>query len=96
LVCMDARQFEFPAGPLLVFLFNPLPERALAVVIGNLESAIRGQPRPAYVVYHNPLLEHVLAKSGALSKAGGNMQWAVHTNDREAANAPHGSHGPEN
>jgi len=84
-ICADARQFEFPAGALLVFLFNPLPERALKAVIGNLEEAIRLEPRPVWLVYHNPLLEHVMAERGVFRKTGGTMQWAVFTNHLSAA-----------
>jgi SAM-dependent methyltransferase len=79
LVCGDARAYQFPAGPLLVFLFNPLPEAGLQQVIANLEESLRNQPRPAYIVYHNPLLEHLWTRTGRFAKIAGTMQWAVYS-----------------
>ena len=47
----------------------------------NLERSLRDQPRPVYVLYHNPLLEHVLSRSGGLSKLSGTNQYCVYGND---------------
>lgn len=71
-VCSDAREFVFPPEPMLLYLFNPLPERALIDVMTNLDRSLRQFPRVVYVLYHNPLLEHVLVKYPAFSKIGGN------------------------
>src|SRR5678816_1101821 len=43
--CGDVKQFEFPDEPLVLYLFNPLPEAGLAVVIRNLETSLREHPR---------------------------------------------------
>jgi len=58
--CEDARQFQFPPEPLVLYLFNPLPEAGLVPVVQNLESSLCERPRPIRVVYLNPLLRHVL------------------------------------
>ena len=76
----DARTFTFPAEPTVLYLFNPLPEEGLSQVMVNLERSLRDQPRPFYVLYHNPLLEHVLSRSGGLSKLGGTNQYCVYGN----------------
>ncbi len=60
LVCGDARNYSFPQQPLVVYLFHPFPEPVLAEVLKNLEASLRQQPRPAYLIYYNPVLEHVL------------------------------------
>jgi hypothetical protein len=70
-VCGDARNFVFPAEPIVLYLFNPLPERALAEVMANLDASLRQFPRVVYVLYHNPLLEHVVARHLAFHKIGG-------------------------
>jgi len=70
-VCGDAREFVFPAEPILLYLFNPLPELALIEVMANLENSLRQFPRVVYLLYHNPLLENVLAKHPAFTKIGG-------------------------
>jgi SAM-dependent methyltransferase len=59
-VCADAREFPLPEGPLVLYLFNPLPEDGLRRLLGNLERSLREQPRHVYVLYHNPLLEQHL------------------------------------
>ncbi len=60
-VCADARNFNFPGGPLVVYLFHPFPEPVLEEVLGNLDRSLQQHPRPAYVIYYNPVLEHVLS-----------------------------------
>ncbi len=76
-VCMDAREFEFPPEPTVLYLFNPLPEPGLIEMVGNLEISLRDLPRPIYVLYHNPLLEHVVARSAAFKKIAGTHQYSV-------------------
>lgn len=76
----DARRFAFPPEPLVLYLFNPLPETGLAGLIGNLERSLGENPRIVYVLYHNPLLEKLLAGSSVLSKVGGTHQYSIYTN----------------
>jgi SAM-dependent methyltransferase len=76
-ICADARDFEFPADPIVLYLFNPLPEAGLIEVIRNLENSLRHRPRPMFVLYHNPLLEHVLSRSTMLKKIAGTHQYSV-------------------
>jgi len=78
-ICGDARTFPFPAEPTVLYLFNPLPEEGLSQVILNIERSLRDQPRPLYLLYHNPLLEHVLANSG-FRRLSGTSQYCVYVN----------------
>jgi hypothetical protein len=77
-VLADARDFELPEEPLVLYLFNPLPEHALSDVVQRLGNSLAQTPRPVWVVYHNPLLEPALATSGFLQKAGGTPQYSVY------------------
>jgi SAM-dependent methyltransferase len=77
-ICADATAFPFPAEPLVLYLFNPFPEAGLRRMLANLEESLRRNPRPVYVLYHNPLLEYVLAESAAFSKVGGTHQYSVY------------------
>jgi SAM-dependent methyltransferase len=61
-ICGDAHDFVFPTHPLVIYLFNPLPEAGLGQLMANLECSLQQTPRPVYVIYHNPLLEQVLAR----------------------------------
>jgi len=76
-VCADATEFSFPAEPMILYLFNPFPEAGLRRMIANLEQDLVAHPRAVYVLYHNPLLEHVLGESAALKKIGGTHQWSI-------------------
>jgi predicted RNA methylase len=59
-VCGEATDFPLPAEPLVLYLFNPLPESGLKRLRANLDRSLRAHPRVVYVLYHNPLLERVL------------------------------------
>ena len=76
-ICADANDFPFPDEPLVIYMFNPLPESGMRGVCANLEQSLRKRPRAIYVLYHNPLLEHVLSEGGALHKVAGTEQWSV-------------------
>ena len=57
----DARSFDFPPDPSVVFLFNPFPETVLEEVLGQLIKSLAEHERTVYLIYHNPVLELVLA-----------------------------------
>ncbi|HWW15353.1 MAG TPA: class I SAM-dependent methyltransferase [Candidatus Dormibacteraeota bacterium] len=77
-ICADATEFTFPAEPTVLYLFNPFPESGLKRMIANLEQSLQAHPRAVFVLYHNPLLEHVLSESAVLSKIGGTHQYSIY------------------
>jgi hypothetical protein len=79
-VCEDATQFAFPTEAMVLYLFNPLPETGLIRVISNLERSLKQSRRPVHVLYHNPLLEGVLAKSKCFKKISGTHQYSYYAN----------------
>jgi|SRR5271166_2351030 len=74
----DASSFSLPDDPLVLYLFNPLPERALSEVVQRLGKSLAEAPRPLWIVYHNPQLESTVSASGFLEKAGGTPQYSVY------------------
>jgi hypothetical protein len=76
-ILVDACKFEFPSEPLVLYLFNPLPQRALSETLQRLEKSLTQTLRPAWVVYHNPLLEAILSASAIFEKAGGTGQYCL-------------------
>jgi SAM-dependent methyltransferase len=56
----DATEFNFPAGPLVIYLWNPFEAPVFASVLVNLEAALRREARPAFLVYIQPDLESML------------------------------------
>lgn len=83
--CMDAREFEFPEGPLVVYLFNPFPEAVFAAVLTNLRKSWQASPRPVFIAYRSPESEKLLAESDWLQKIKGTEQWAVFRHRRNRA-----------
>ena len=77
-VCADARNFEFPAEPTLLYLFNPLPASGLNIVFENLKQSLQKSPRTVYVLYHNPEHEPLLYKCASLQKIGSTHQYVVY------------------
>jgi hypothetical protein len=75
--CEDAREFVFPPEPTVAYLFNPLPEPGLAQLLANLEESLRQHPRSVFVIYHNPVLEGVLAQRTWLKKTGGTHEYSI-------------------
>jgi SAM-dependent methyltransferase len=80
-VCADATTFPLPPNPLLIYLFNPFPEAGLRHFLANLEKSLRQHPRAAYLLYHNPLLEHVLLERTVFHKIGGTHQYSIFSAD---------------
>jgi len=76
-ICADATDFPLPDEPLVLYLFNPFPESGMRQVAANLERTLQAAPRPVYVLYHNPLLEHVLNERGGMRKVLGAEQYSV-------------------
>ena len=77
-VCADASEFVFPETPVVLYLFNPLPQGELRRVMASLDRNLSANPRAVYVLYHNPLLERVLNGSAALTKMGGTQQYSIY------------------
>ena len=81
--CMDARDFPFPDGPLVVYLFNPFSESTFALILENLRRSVEASPRPVYIAYRFKEFESLLDRSAWLEKMSGAEQWAVYGNRRE-------------
>ena len=77
-VCLDARVFVFPSEPIVLYLFNPLPESGLVVLLKNLEQSLEEEPRPVLVLYHNPLLEERLVQATFLERLGRTHQYSMY------------------
>ena len=77
-LCADARAFGFPTEPIVLYLFNPLYESGLEQVIKHLESSLREHPRDAFVLYHNPLLAHVIEQERSWVKLASTVQYSAY------------------
>lgn len=68
ILCMDATQFAFPDGPLLIYMCNPFHTKPMREMVSNLESALARSPRPVYLVYWNAFYPEALNESSLLSR----------------------------
>lgn len=75
--CGDARRFQLPLEPLVVFIFDPFPENVLREVIAGVERSLREAPRKVYLAYQNPISEGVVAEISGLRKIAGTMRYAL-------------------
>jgi SAM-dependent methyltransferase len=62
----DAADFDLPAGPLVVYLYNPFSEEVMRKVIANLG---KRQRERLYVVYKGPRCAELLDRSGFLERS---------------------------
>lgn len=60
LVLADAADFEFPAGKLVLHLFNPFGPEVMNRVLANLRCALEGEKRQVYVILLWPELSHMV------------------------------------
>jgi hypothetical protein len=77
-VLADAREFELPEEPLVLYLFNPLHERSFSEVLLRLEKSLERVPRAVWIVYHNPLLEQVIGERAVFVRVGGTEQYSIY------------------
>ena len=51
---LDARDYQFPKGDLVVYMFNPFPSPTLQTVLDNLQRAIGSESRQVFVILEYP------------------------------------------
>jgi SAM-dependent methyltransferase len=66
-VNVDAREYEFPQTPLVVYVFNSFRHQLLAQVVRRLETSLAAAPRDVVVVYMYPLDHYVFDQSPQLT-----------------------------
>ena len=62
-VHISASEFDFPSEPLVCYMYNPFDRQLVEVVMANLRESLRRTPRPAFVVYVNPVWGQVLRQA---------------------------------
>ena len=51
----DAALFPFPAGDLVIFLYNPFGKEVIQRVVANVEAALNSGARSLFIIYYNPI-----------------------------------------
>lgn len=58
----DATTIDYPAGPLVLYLYNPFLPPVLKRCLRNLTRSLTHEPREIYLIYINPAPEHLIKK----------------------------------
>ncbi len=58
----DATEFEYPAGPLVIYLYNPFLPPVLKRCLKHLAKSLAREPREVYLVYVNPAFQSLVKK----------------------------------
>jgi SAM-dependent methyltransferase len=74
----DARDFDFPKKPTMLYLFNPFPEHVFRDVLANLHSSVQAVPREVYVIYHNQVHEGLFTNQAWLEQLTRTHQYGVY------------------
>ena len=64
----DAAEFVYPAGPLVLFLYQPFLPPVLKRCLKNLAKSLAAEPREVYVVYVNPVFEREMKSVPGLER----------------------------
>lgn len=83
LLCQDVADFEFPAEPAVVFLFNPLPVKSLKKVLRRLEESLRISPREIYIAYANPVFDETVAISRTWARIAHTSTYSLYRSQSE-------------
>ena len=99
-VCQDAVEFEFPAGPCVAFLFNPFNAQVMRRLLVSWRKSFAGRPGQLDVLYANNEQEKVLERQAGfvrLFKGQVNRSRADAIADhRILANQPDGEYASSN
>jgi len=68
MVCRDAAEFELPAGPCVVFLFNPFGAPVLKRLLTAWSRSFCARPRQLDILYVNNEQERVLASQSGFAR----------------------------
>ena len=74
----DARFFQFPDEPFVLYLFNPFPRHIWREVLTNLQKSLEVAPRTGFVIYHNPVHDDILKEQRWLSERGRTHQFVIY------------------
>jgi predicted RNA methylase len=78
LVCGDAREYEFPPGNIVLYLFNPFPDYVLREVLTRLVESARRCPRTILVLYNAPFEKQEFERIPELEQTYATSQYQLY------------------
>jgi hypothetical protein len=83
---VTAATFTLPAGPTIIYMYNPFGEQTVREVASNVQRSLEQDPRPLLVVYYNPVHQHLLQEVPALQQVpSGAAFWSFFATSRTAS-----------
>jgi len=76
----DALDFPVPGGPLVLFFHHPFEAPVFERVLERIAAAVAAEPRPVWLVYHDPRCGEWVERAGFRPRArlnGGTVVYAV-------------------
>jgi SAM-dependent methyltransferase len=67
-ICGDAATFDFPSGPMVLYLYNPFLPPVLKRCLKNLVRNLEAEPREVYLVYVHPVFKREMEGVPGLTK----------------------------
>ncbi len=78
LVCADAREYDFPPGNIVLYLFNPFPDYVLREVLTRLVESARRAPRSILVLYNAPFEKQEFERIPELEQTYATSQYQLY------------------
>jgi hypothetical protein len=66
----DAAQYALPAGPLVIFFYNPFAREIFEIVLANIVSSLKAKKRDCYVIYGSSSHDAIDWAKPAILKTG--------------------------
>jgi SAM-dependent methyltransferase len=79
-ICVDATAFPLPAGPLVVYLYDPFGPPVMEKVAANIKASLTRNPRTIRVVYCNPSCAAILERDGLFVPCARGADFVVYRN----------------
>lgn len=81
-LAVDAAKYEFPNGPIVLYLGNPFRENVMEAVLANIDRHLKQDSSPIYILYLVPEFRGPLDKSPFLKKIPAPRQFSFYVSSR--------------
>jgi len=90
-ICADAVEFELPEEPLILYFYHPFEEDVFFRMIERIEQSLSRAPRPAFIIYLNPVLRRLFDGRRSLVRVDEGERWCIYAS---ASHPPRDSGAP--
>jgi hypothetical protein len=77
-VHVNALEYELPATPLVLYLFNPFRQPIMAALLRRIEASLAAHPRPMWILYYNAAQHGVFDASPHFERAATDVDYVIY------------------